>query len=197
MPGQDPYYVHYCRVNFDGSDLTILTEGDGTHVAQFSPDRKFLIDTWSRVDLPPVTQLRRSDDGKLICDLEKADTSELDASGWKPPERFVAKGRDGVTDIYGVILRPKNFDPQRKYPVIEDIYAGPQDSFMPKAFSRRRIGSRNWPTADSSSCKWTAWARRIARKNFTMSAGKIWRTPVFPIAFCGSKRRRQSIRAWI
>jgi len=134
VPRQDPYYIQYCRVNFDGSGLTILTEGDGTHVAQFSPDRKFLIDTWSRVNLPPVTQLRCSDDGKLICDLEKADASELDASGWKPPEPFVAKGRDGVTDIYGAIWRPKNFDPQKKYPIIEDIYAGPQDSFTPKAF---------------------------------------------------------------
>ncbi|MGH7950625.1 MAG: DPP IV N-terminal domain-containing protein [Limisphaerales bacterium] len=134
VPGQDPYYIQYCRVNFDGSGLTILTEGDGTHTVQFSPDRQFLIDTWSRVNLPPVTELRRSEDGKLICPLEKADASELYAGGWKPPEPFVAKGRDGVTDIYGVIWRPKNFDPQKKYPIIEDIYAGPQDSFVPKAF---------------------------------------------------------------
>ena len=134
VPGQDPYYVQYCRVNFDGSGLTVLTEGDGTHAVQFSPDRRFLIDTWSRVDLPPATVLRRSDDGKLICQLETADTSGLDAAGWKPPESFVAKGRDGVTDIYGVIWRPKDFDPKKKYPVIEDIYAGPQDSFTPTEF---------------------------------------------------------------
>jgi len=79
--------------------------------------------------------LRRSDDGKLVCKLEEADASELYATGWKPPEPFVAKGRDGVTDIYGVIWRPKNFDPDKKYPVIENIYAGPQDSFVPKAFA--------------------------------------------------------------
>ena len=112
----------------------ILTEGDGTHSAQFSPDHRFFIDTWSRVDLPPVNELRRSDDGKLVCKLEEADASELFATGWQPPERFVAKGRDGVTDIYGVIFRPTNFDPNKKYPVIENIYAGPQDSFVPKSF---------------------------------------------------------------
>jgi dipeptidyl aminopeptidase/acylaminoacyl peptidase len=133
MPGQDPYYIQYCRVNFDGSGLTILTEGDGTHTVQFSPDRKFLIDAWSRVDLPPVTVLR-NDDGKLICKLETADASELYATGWKPPLQFVAPGRDDVTKIYGVIWRPKDFDPHKKYPIIEDIYAGPQDSFTPKAF---------------------------------------------------------------
>ncbi|MCY2951509.1 MAG: DPP IV N-terminal domain-containing protein [Planctomycetota bacterium] len=132
--GQDPYLVHYCRVNFDGSGLTLLTEGDGTHSVQFSPDRRFFIDTWSRVDLPPVMELRRSEDGKLICVLEKADWSELLKVGWQVPERFVAKGRDGVTDIHGVIFRPTHFDPNRKYPVIEQIYAGPQGAFVPKSF---------------------------------------------------------------
>ena len=133
-PGQDPYYIHYCRVNFDGTGLTILTEGDGTHQADFSPDRKFFVDTWSRVDAPPVTELRRSSDGKLVCDLEHAGDHRLIKAGWQAPERFVAKGRDGVTDIYGVIFGPTNFDPKKKYPVVEDIYAGPQDSFAPKTF---------------------------------------------------------------
>jgi dienelactone hydrolase len=133
-PEQDPYYVHYCRVNFDGSGLTILTEGDGTHSVEFSPDRKFLIDTWSRVDMAPVTELRRAEDGKLVCELEKADWSELLKTAWQAPEPFIAKGRDGQTDIYGVIFRPTNFDPDNKYPVIEEIYAGPQGSFVPKRF---------------------------------------------------------------
>jgi dipeptidyl-peptidase-4 len=134
-PEQDPYYIHYCRVNFDGSGLTALTEGDGTHSIKFSPDRRFFIDTFSRVDLPPVNELRRIEDGALICKLEQADWSGLIKTGWKIPERFVAKGRDGTTDIYGVIFRPTNFDPAKKYPVIELIYAGPQDSFVPKSFS--------------------------------------------------------------
>jgi dipeptidyl aminopeptidase/acylaminoacyl peptidase len=132
---QDPYFVHYYRVNFDGSGLTALTEGDGNHTVQFSPDQKFLIDTWSRVDKPPVNELRRTSDGKLMCQLEQADISDLKSSGWEAPEVFVAKGRDGKTDIWGIITRPRDFDPKKKYPIIEDIYAGPQGSFVPKNFS--------------------------------------------------------------
>jgi len=131
---RDPYYVHFCRINLDGSGLKIMTEGNGTHQIEFSPDRRFFIDRWSRVDQPPVSELRDADDGKLICELERADWSELLETGWRPPERFVAKGRDGKTDIYGIIIRPGNFDPKRKYPVIEQIYAGPQGAFVPKSF---------------------------------------------------------------
>jgi dipeptidyl aminopeptidase/acylaminoacyl peptidase len=133
-PGQDPYYVHFCRVNFDGSGLVILTEGDGDHSIELAPDQRFFVDTWSRVDLPPQTELRRTEDGKLVCCLEKADWSQLLKTGWRVPERFVAKGRDGVTDIYGVIFRPTHFDPKKKYPIIEEVYAGPQGSFVPKSF---------------------------------------------------------------
>ena len=131
---QDPYYVHLCRVNFDGSGFIVLTEGDGTHEVVFSPDRRFFFDRWSRVDQPPITDLRDANDGKLICELERADWSELLKTGWCPPERFVAKGRDGKTDIYGIIIRPGNFDPNYKYPVIEQIYAGPHGAFVPKSF---------------------------------------------------------------
>ncbi|RMG32153.1 MAG: S9 family peptidase, partial [Planctomycetota bacterium] len=134
VPGQDPYYVHLCRVNFDGTGLTRLTDGDGTHDWQFSPDGRWLIDSWSRVDLPPVHVLRDATTGELVCELERADWSRLLATGWRPPERFVAKGRDGQTDIYGIIVRPTTFDPAKKYPVIEKIYAGPQSAYVPKAF---------------------------------------------------------------
>jgi dipeptidyl aminopeptidase/acylaminoacyl peptidase len=132
--GQDPYYVHHCRVNFDGTGLVALTEQDGTHAIEWSPDRKFFVDTWSRVDLPPSSELRNAD-GALVCELERADWSRLQATGWSVPERFVAKGRDAATDIYGVIYRPTNFDPAKKYPVIEYIYAGPHGAFVPKGFS--------------------------------------------------------------
>ena len=134
-PGQDPYDIHHVRVNFDGSGLTILTEGDGTHEVEYSPDRRFYLDRYSRVDMPPITELRRAEDGSLVVELERADTSLLESGGWSPPERFVAKGRDGTTDIYGVIFRPTNFEPSRRYPVIEQIYAGPQGAFVPKEFS--------------------------------------------------------------
>jgi dipeptidyl aminopeptidase/acylaminoacyl peptidase len=134
-PDQDPYFLHYGRVNFDGSGLVFLTAGNGTHSVSFSPDRRYLIDTWSRVDQPPVHELRRAADGKLVCALEEADITELKASGWEPPEVFVSKGRDGQTDIWGIICRPRNLDPTRKYPIIEEIYAGPQSAYVPKAFS--------------------------------------------------------------
>ena len=134
QPGQDPYYVHYGRVNFDGTGLVLLTAANGTHSIQFSPDRRFYIDTWSRVDLAPVNELHRAEDGRRICELEQGDDSALRKTGWRAPEPFAAKGRDHETDIYGVIVRPTYFDPRHHYPVIENIYAGPQDSFVPKSF---------------------------------------------------------------
>ncbi len=133
--GQDPYFVQYYRIHFDGTGLTALTEGDGQHTVQYSGDRKYLIDTYSRVDMPPVHNLRKTSDGSLVCELEKADISELKESGWQSPEVFVAKARDGETDVWGIICRPKNFDPNKKYPVLENIYAGPQGAYVPKSFS--------------------------------------------------------------
>ena len=135
-PDQDPYYLHLCRVNFDGSDLRVLTEGDGTHKITFSPDRRWFLDTWSRVDQAPVTELRRASDGTLVVELERADATALIAADWSVPERFVAPGRDGTTPIHGVIIRPSHFNPALNYPVVEEIYAGPQAAFAPKEFGR-------------------------------------------------------------
>jgi dipeptidyl aminopeptidase/acylaminoacyl peptidase len=134
-PGEDPYHVHYARMNIDGSGWTMLTQGDGTHRLSVSPDGARYIDTFSRVDLPPMTELRRTQDGMLLATLETADASALRATGWKMPERFVAKGRDGTTDIHGIVWRPTNYDPRKKWPVIEQIYAGPHGAFVPKAWS--------------------------------------------------------------
>jgi dipeptidyl aminopeptidase/acylaminoacyl peptidase len=134
-PGKDPYFAHYYRINFDGSGLTAFTEADGYHTVSFSSDMKYYVDTWSRVDTPPVSELRRTEDRKLLLELERGEISALLAAGWRAPEAFAAKGRDGKTDIWGVIHRPTNFDPSRKYAVIEAIYAGPQGSFVPKTFS--------------------------------------------------------------
>jgi len=134
-PDQDPYSIHYYRINFDGTGLVALTAGNGNHSIQYSPDRKFIIDTYSRVDMPPTHELRRVSDCGLVSQFEQADISELLATGWKPPEVFVAKGRDGKTDIWGIICRPKDFDASKKYPVLEQIYAGPQGSYVPKSFS--------------------------------------------------------------
>lgn len=134
--GEDPYHQHLCRVSFDGTGFERLTEGDGNHRIEFSPNREFFIDRWSRADQPPVHELRRSRDGSLVCVLEKAEAGELLRAGWTVPERFVAKGRDGQTDIFGVIIKPSRFDPAKKYPVVEEIYAGPHGAFAPKEFGR-------------------------------------------------------------
>ena len=137
-PDQDPYHVHFARINLDGTGFTRLTRGNGTHALAYSPGGQFYIDTWSRVDQPPVHELRRSTDGELVCELGRADDAALRAVGWQRPEPLAAKGRDGVTDIWGVIYRPTDFDPARSYPVIESIYAGPQDHHVPKTFAPHR-----------------------------------------------------------
>jgi dipeptidyl aminopeptidase/acylaminoacyl peptidase len=134
-PGKDPYFLDVYRINVDGSGLQRLTNGDGNHNVVFSDDGTLYVDTWSRVDRPPASELRRTADASLMMPLETGDVAALTAAGWKPPEVFVAKGRDGATDIWGVIYRPSNFDAGRKYPVIENIYAGPQGSFVPKSFA--------------------------------------------------------------
>ncbi|HVJ27774.1 MAG TPA: DPP IV N-terminal domain-containing protein [Vicinamibacterales bacterium] len=133
-PGKDPYFVHYYRINLDGTGLTTLTPDEGNHSASFSPDRSILVDTYSRVDMPPVTELRSAKDGALLATLETGDITALKAAGWKAPEVFTAKGRDGKTDIWGLIYRPANFDPRKKYPVVENIYAGPHSNHVPKSF---------------------------------------------------------------
>jgi dipeptidyl aminopeptidase/acylaminoacyl peptidase len=134
-PGKDPYFTHSYRINFDGTGLTPLTDADGAHTLTFSRDRQYYVDSWSRVDLPPQSVLKRTSDASVVLELEKADAGALVAAGWRMPEPFMSKGRDGTTEIWGVIIRPTNFDPNRKYPVIENIYAGPQGSFVPKTWS--------------------------------------------------------------
>lgn len=133
-PNQDPYQMHFVRVPLDGGAPVRLTQGDGTHRLVWAPDDLSYLDVYSRVDLPPVTELHAWD-GRRLAVLAKGDATALKKAGWTAPERFVAKGRDGKTDVYGIIHRPSNFDPAKRYPVIEDIYAGPHDFFVPKAFS--------------------------------------------------------------
>jgi len=135
-PAEDPYHIHLVRVDFDGGNFTRLTQGDGDHRWQFSPDGRYLIDTYSRVDMPPHHELRDAETGALLCQLEVADIDQLLATPWAPPQRFVATGRDGETDIHGIIVRPTHFDPRQRYPVLEAIYAGPHSAFVPKSFGR-------------------------------------------------------------
>jgi len=133
-PGQDPYFANYYRINFDGTGLVRLTNADANHNGAYSFDGQFFVDTYSRVDLAPTLELRRVSDNSVLATLERGDAGELAKAGWRAPEVFTAAGRDGKTQIWGIIIRPSNFDPAKKYPVIENIYAGPQGSFVPKSF---------------------------------------------------------------
>lgn len=134
-PGEDPYNVHLARVELDTGESTLLTDADGTHEWTFSPDREHFVARWSRVDQPWVSELRRSSDGALVAELGRDDADALLAAGFMPPQRFVAPGRDGVTPIHGILIRPSNLDPARAYPVLEAIYAGPHGFHVPKTFT--------------------------------------------------------------
>jgi len=134
VSNEDPYLIRYYKINFNGTRLTCLTPEEGMHQAWFSEDEKYMVDTYSTVNKAPLTVLRSATDGKIILPIETADISGLLNTGWIAPEPFSAKGRDGKTDIWGIIIRPTNFDPNKKYPVLEYIYAGPGNQYTPKSF---------------------------------------------------------------
>ena len=148
--GKDPYFQHYFRINLDGTGLTRLTTADANHVVEFSSDMKYFLDHYSRPDFPSVLELHRlegegvsprldSATAKAVAletwAIDRGDISALLKLGWQPPEVFVAKGRDNTTDIWGLVWKPRNFDPTKKYPVIEYIYAGPHGTHTPKSFA--------------------------------------------------------------
>jgi len=135
--GKDPYFQHYYRINLDGTGLTPLTSVDANHTVEFSSDMKFMLDHYSRPDLASVLELAdlSTEARSAKVEIEKGDITALVKAGWKAPEVFVAKGRDGATDIWGLVWKPTRFDPAKKYPVIEYIYAGPHGTHTPKTFS--------------------------------------------------------------
>ncbi len=122
---ENPYYTSLYRIGFDGKNLSLLSPGTGTHQISFSPSGNYFIDSYSRPDVPPVVVLRDTH-GKQIAELEKTDISRLTATGWKPPIPFSVKAADGSTDIYGLMFTPSHLDPQKKYPIVNYIYPGPQ-----------------------------------------------------------------------
>jgi len=136
VPGEDPYFVHLLRVSFDGGVPIKLTDGQGQHEWVFSPSKRYFVDRMSRVDMPPKTTLRSLETGREIAVAEVADASQLLDGGWTMPQRVMAIGRDGVTDIHGIVVLPKDFDEEKKYPVLELIYAGPHSAHVPKSFLR-------------------------------------------------------------
>jgi dipeptidyl aminopeptidase/acylaminoacyl peptidase len=135
--GEDPYYVHGYKIHFDGTGLTRLTPESADHTLTYSSDGQFFTDLYSTVSTPPTLVVRNAEDGAIVMPVETTDLSQLTAAGWQPPEPFHTLGRDGKTEIWGVLYKPEKLEPGRKYPVIEDIYAGPQGSFVPKSFSTR------------------------------------------------------------
>ena len=170
--GRDPYFIHYYRIGFDGKDLTLLTPEDATHVVSASPSAKYVVDSYSKPDVAPTTVLRDAD-GTLIATLEKADISRLVAAGWKPPEPIVVKGRDGTTDLYGLLYKPTKFNASAKYPIINHIYPGPQTGSM---------GPRNFLSARGDS-------QALAELGFIVveidGMGTPWRSKKFHDAYFG------------
>jgi dipeptidyl-peptidase 4 len=123
--GRNPYFAHCYTIDFDGTNLTLLTPNDGNHSISFSPDGKYFTDTYSQPDVPPVTEVRDIK-GKLIITLEKTDITRLKATGWKAPMPFTVKSANNSWDLFGLMFKPINFNPSVKYPVVVYIYPGPQ-----------------------------------------------------------------------
>ena len=138
-PGEDPYFRHYYSVNVNGTGWKSLTPDSADHSIQLSPDGRYIIDTYSTPDIPPKVVLRNSS-GNVLMQLGQMDISRLVASGWKPPIPFTVTAHDGKTKLYGLMFRPTNFDPSKKYPIINNPYPGPQSG---------SVGSRSFATARS------------------------------------------------
>jgi dipeptidyl aminopeptidase/acylaminoacyl peptidase len=134
-PGENPYYTHLYRVNLDGTGgISLLDPGEATHNSSISSNKKWIVDNYSRIDLVPKVVVRDAA-GKVAMDLETMDVSKLQELGWKPPERFQTKAADGVTDIYGNLWKPFDFDSTKKYPIIANVYPGPQTESVTFPFS--------------------------------------------------------------
>jgi dipeptidyl aminopeptidase/acylaminoacyl peptidase len=133
--GEDPYQTHLFSIGFDGKELMALSPENANHSVDFSPDGSFFVDNYSRPDVPGQATLRRAKDGSEVRVLEKSDAGGLLATGWRFPQPFQGKAEDGATDLYGLIWRPSNFTPGRKYPMVEQVYTGPQGFFVPKTFA--------------------------------------------------------------
>ncbi|MEA2105532.1 MAG: DPP IV N-terminal domain-containing protein [Bacteroidota bacterium] len=133
---RDPYFQHLYKINFDGTGMQLLTPEDAEHEIDISPDQRYFVDNYSRVDLKPHAVLRKLYDGKLVKKLQEANIEKLLATGWKHPERFTVKARDDKTDIYGILQYPTTFDLNKKYPIIDNSYSGPQAVNVPKSFRR-------------------------------------------------------------
>jgi dipeptidyl-peptidase-4 len=170
--GRDPYFRHFYRIRMDGTGLTLLTPEDADHEITMPPTGQYFIDTYSRPDVPQVS-VARDMDGKRIVTLETADISRLRATGWKPPVPFTVKARDGKTDLYGLLYAPTNLDRTKKYPIINNIYPGPQTG---------SVGGRSFSPARGD-------AQSLAELGFVVvqidGMGTPWRSKSFQDAYYG------------
>jgi dipeptidyl aminopeptidase/acylaminoacyl peptidase len=132
--GEDPYYVHLYRVGLDGSGLTLLNAGNFDHRSSMSPSNRYFVENYSRVNTVPVSALHNASGAKVL-DLEEADFSALMAAGYQFPEPYQIKAADGITDLYGVMYKPYDFDPEKTYPIVEYVYPGPQTESVSKFWS--------------------------------------------------------------
>src|SRR6185437_15903389 len=132
--GEDPYFMHYYAVNLDGSGVKMLDAGDAMHAVNVSDSGRFFVDNYSKVNTAPEADLHDAT-GAEVMPLEKIDVAPLLDAGFHFPEPFKAKADDGITDLYGVMYRPFDFDPSKKYPIVEYVYPGPQTESVTKTFS--------------------------------------------------------------
>ncbi len=134
-PGEQLYQSHMYRVNGNGTGFTIVDPGDATHSSTVSPTMRYVYDTYSRMDLPPKSVLRDGASGRVLATLEAMDLSKLTEIGFKPAQPFSVKAADGVTELYGNIWKPFDFDSTKKYPLIAYVYPGPQQEAVTTGFS--------------------------------------------------------------
>ncbi len=175
--GQDPYFRNLYRVGLDGQKLQRLTPEDADHDISLSSSGRYFVDVYSKADVAPVSVLRSAADGKVLVELERADVSKLLAAGWKPPMPFTVKARDGVTDLYGLLYRPTQFDQTKKYPIINKIYPGPQTG---------SVGSRSFAVGGRGGGDQQA----LAELGFVVieldGMGTPWRSKKFHDAYYGN-----------
>lgn len=169
---RDPYFQHLYRINFDGTGMTLLTPENANHSVSLAPSGEWFVDSYSTPDTPPIAVLRDAQ-GAMVAALEEADIAALLATGWQPPVPFSVKGRDGETDLYGLMFKPTHLDPTKKYPIINSIYPGPQAG---------SVGSRSFSTARGD-------AQAIAELGFIVikldGMGTPWRSKTFHEAYYG------------
>src|SRR5262245_51952845 len=171
--GRDPYFRHLYRISMDGGSPKLLTPAGADHDISVSPSGRYFVDSYSKPDVPPIAELRDSD-GTLLLTLEKADISRLTATGWKPPTPITVKARDGATDLYGLLYKPTDLDPSKKYPIINHIYPGPQTG---------SVGGRTFSPARGD-------AQALAELGFVVveidGTGTPWRSKKFHEAYYGN-----------